>query len=56
MLKAEEQMELVVLKKHGVSIRGLSRLTGRSRNTFGDIYGVATRWPSVVLDRSGPRS
>ena len=33
MLKAEEQMELVVLKKHGGSIRGLSRLTGRSRNT-----------------------
>jgi hypothetical protein len=25
MLKAEEQMELAVLKKHGVSIRGLSR-------------------------------
>lgn len=33
MLKAEEQMELVVLKKHGESIRGLSRATGRSRNT-----------------------
>ena len=33
MLKAEEQMELAVLKKHGRSIRGLSRLTGRSRNT-----------------------
>ena len=33
MLKAEEQMELVVLKKHGDSIRGLSRSTGRSRNT-----------------------
>ena len=33
MLKAEEQMELAVLKKHGSSIRGLSRLTGRSRNT-----------------------
>ena len=33
MLKAEEQMELVVLKKHGESIRGLSRSTGRSRNT-----------------------
>ena len=33
MLKAEEQMELAVLKKHGGSIRGLSRSTGRSRNT-----------------------
>lgn len=33
MLKAEEQMELVVLKKHGGSIRSLTRLTGRSRNT-----------------------
>jgi transposase len=33
MLKAEEQMELVVLKKHGESIRGLARATGRSRNT-----------------------
>jgi transposase len=33
MLKAEEQMELVVLKKHGESIRALSRSTGRSRNT-----------------------
>jgi transposase len=33
MLKPEEQMELVVLKKHGASIRGLSRSTGRSRNT-----------------------
>jgi len=33
MLKAEEQMELVILKKHGDSIRELSRVTGRSRNT-----------------------
>ena len=33
MLKAEEQMELVVLKKHGASIRSLSRSTGLSRNT-----------------------
>jgi transposase len=33
MLKAEEQMELVVLKKHGDSIRSLSRTTGLSRNT-----------------------
>ena len=33
MLKAEEQMELVVLKKHGESLRSLSRTTGRSRNT-----------------------
>lgn len=33
MLKAEEQMELVVLKKHGACIRSLARSTGRSRNT-----------------------
>lgn len=33
MLKAEEHMELVILKKHGESIRALSRSTGRSRNT-----------------------
>ena len=33
MLKAEEHMELVVLKKHGASIRSLSRSTGLSRNT-----------------------
>jgi transposase len=33
MLKAEEQMELVVLNKHGASIRGLAQATGRSRNT-----------------------
>ena len=33
MLKAEEQMELTVLKKHGESIRSISRSTGRSRNT-----------------------
>ncbi len=33
MLKAEEQMELVVMKKHGESLRSLSRTTGRSRNT-----------------------
>ena len=34
MLKSEEQMELVVLKRHGESIRCLSRSTGRSRNTM----------------------
>ena len=33
MLKAEEQMEIVVLKKHSESIREVSRSTGRSRNT-----------------------
>ena len=33
MLKAEEQMELVILKKHGAGIRALTRSTGRSRNT-----------------------
>ena len=50
MLKAEEQMELVILKKHGESIRSLSRSTGRSRNTVrrylrgGD--AAATRQPA----------
>ena len=33
MLKAEEQMELAVLGKHGTSIRELARTTGRSRKT-----------------------
>ena len=33
MLRAEEQMELLVLKKHGDGIRELARTTGRSRNT-----------------------
>ena len=41
MLKAEEQMELAVLKKHGASIRGLSRSTGQSRNT---VPAVFARW------------
>ena len=48
---AEEQMELAVLKKHGASIWGLSRSTGRSRNTVrrylrgGD--AVAKRKPAL---------
>lgn len=33
MLKAEEQMELGILRRHGESIRELARSTGRSRNT-----------------------
>jgi len=33
MLKAEGQMELAVLHKHGASIRELARMTGHSRNT-----------------------
>ena len=33
MLRAEDQMELAVLKRHGESIRELARLTGWSRNT-----------------------
>ena len=33
MLKAEGQMELAVLRKHGASIRELARMTGHSRNT-----------------------
>jgi transposase len=33
MLTAEERMELEVLRKHGTSIRGLAKASGRSRNT-----------------------
>jgi transposase len=33
MLKAEERMELDVLRRHGASIRELAKATGRSRNT-----------------------
>jgi len=33
MLKAEGQIELAVLHKHGASIRELARTTGHSRNT-----------------------
>lgn len=33
MLTSEEQMELEVLSRHGVSIRQLAKATGRSRNT-----------------------
>jgi hypothetical protein len=51
MLKSEEQMELVVLKRHRESIRRPSRSPRRSRNTFCDIYAVATRSPQVSLDR-----
>ena len=39
MLKAE-QMELSVLRKHGASIRGLSRSTGQSHNGS----AVFARW------------
>ena len=50
MLNAEEQMELVVLKKHGASIRELARTTGRSRNTvrrcLRDGEAAATRRPA----------
>lgn len=33
MLKAEERMEVDVLRRHGASIRELAKATGRSRNT-----------------------
>ncbi len=33
MLRAEEQMELEILRRHGESVRELARSTGRSRNT-----------------------
>lgn len=33
MLTSEEQMELEILRKHGSSIRGLAKASGRSRNT-----------------------
>jgi transposase len=51
MLKAEERMELDILKKHGAGIRGLSKLTGRSRNTVrrylreGEAAGVRKAGP-----------
>ena len=47
MLTAEEQMELLVLKKHGESIRALTRTTGRSRNTV-------RRYLRGGADASGP--
>ena len=52
MLKAEEQMELAVLKKHGGSIRGLSRLTGRSRNT---VRRYLRGGDDVAKRKPGPR-
>ena len=55
-LKAEEQMELAVLKKHGASIRGLSRSTGRSRNTVRRYLRGGDAVASVSLRRNGPRS
>jgi transposase len=51
MLKAEEQMELAVLKKHVGSIRGLSRLTGRSRNT---VRRYLRGGEEVAKRKSGP--
>jgi transposase len=51
MLKAEEQMEIAVLKKHGESIRAIALAMGVSRNTVrrhlrgGD--GAAVRKPAV---------
>ena len=33
MLGAEEQMEIAVLRRHGMSIRAIARATGLSRNT-----------------------
>ena len=57
MLKAEEQMELAILKKHGASIRGVCRGQRDGRATrFGGICAVAMRWPSVSLHRNGQRS
>ena len=52
MLKAEEQMELAVLKKHVGSIRGLSRLTGRSRNT---VRRYLRGGEEVAKRKSGPK-
>jgi len=51
MLKAEERMEIAVLKKHGESIRAIARAMGVSRNTVrrhlrgGD--GAAVRKPAA---------
>jgi len=53
MLKAEEQMELAVLKKHGGSIRGLSRSTGRSRNT---VRRYLRGGDEVAKRKAGPKT
>ena len=44
MLTAEEQMELDILKKRGVGIRELVRLTGRSRN-----HGTLAQYGAALL-------
>ena len=57
MLKAEEQMELDVLKKHGASIRGLvrGRRDGRAIRC-GAICAMARRRRRASRGRSGQRS
>ena len=51
MLKAEERMEIAVLKKHGESIRAIARAMGVSRNTVRRYLrsgeGAAVRKPAV---------
>ena len=47
MLKAEEQMELVVLKKHG-----LTRSTGGRATRFGAICGAVRTRQRAKLDQS----
>ena len=60
MLKAEERMELAVLRKHGTSIRELARMTGRSRNTVRRYLrggeAAATRKAAPGAPRSSTRS
>jgi transposase len=52
MLTTEEQMELVVLKKHGESIRALTRTTGRSRNT---VRRYLRGGADAVARKAGPK-
>ena len=52
MLRAEERMELVVLKKHGESIRALSRSTGRSRNT---VRRYLREGEAAAMRKPGPK-
>lgn len=52
MLKVEEQMELVVLKKQGEGIRSLTRTTGRSRNT---VRRYVRGGDAAATRQSGPK-
>ena len=51
MLRAEDQMELAILKRHGESIRELARVTGWSRNT---VRRYLREGEAACLRKSGP--